>query len=554
MSDIQSRAAQKVLLCDLPHELLVKVLLNLDGLSLLRVRQTGVRLCKLIKEEMVLQYSLELSIAGMEDGPENAPFTTEERMARLKEYASSWERLRFHDPETCKVRHPNLWGVTGGLLYYGEIDVQKRTTTLVFRKLPSRTRCIEGWIRTHEVPVRALLFTADLSQDLFVFAYKRPSSASYSVTLRIAFNHISTGRSHMDANRPFIDHAIPFEANETTIFDVGICANFVTISCKHLVQDDAQHLENGGYRYPETFIFVYDWHTGALTFRIQGHIQDFAFLSHKHVLLIATPQTTPCACMLVVVNLNNQPTPDRCYVAKTLLLPKFLPGSRIPDVLAHSLSRFAPVGGFAASDRVPFRTTPESRLVTITFRSTHGNPLIFCVPLSTISPFMNSESREVSELSECMDHGIPWEDWGEKGSSIITMAGIPDVCFTWGNRCAFLSARIRARYIMVCDFNPLALKRRMGTTEVQLRGGPSQRFPLLVLDPNTESKGETFVDDVTTSLPYWMGNAGRLHAQEVIILEDHLVFVTDRSWDDGGGGGGGDDDNDNDCYWFEIYQ
>ncbi|TDL21226.1 hypothetical protein BD410DRAFT_899044 [Rickenella mellea] len=527
-------------LCDLPDELLVKVLLNLDGYSLLQAQRTNVRLCRLIRDEKALQYSSELSIAGMEDGPESAPFTVEERMARLKDYVSAWEELKCRGQDAFTVRNPSLWAVTGGLVSYGEITPKTGSTKLVFRKLQSRTRCIHGQKWMHEVPVEVQLFTADLSQDLFVFASMRPSTTAHSRTLRIAFNHISTGGSHVKAKHPFIDHEVPFEPIPS---EVLVCLNYVTISCKEFVELDHDVEDTDG---GETVFFVYDWLTGELKYRIKDHIQYFTFLSHKDVLFMVTHKAQQFACMLVIVDVNNQHSPDRCSVTTTLLLPELLPGSKVPDVFVHSRPRFTPMSGFATSDRVPFRTAPESRLVAITIRFYPASPYIFCVPLSTIKPFMSNESRDVSKLADCIEHGIPWEKWGAKGSSIITDAGISDVCFTWGSRCVFpsIGRRHRARYIKVCDFNPLALKRRIGTTEVQLRGGSLQRFPLLVFDPNTISKGEDFVEDVTTSLPYWVGNAGKLHAQHVLILEDHLVFVND----------GGDNEDEDEVYTINIYE
>ncbi|TDL21249.1 hypothetical protein BD410DRAFT_310039 [Rickenella mellea] len=176
-------AITKVLLSDLPDELLVKIFLELDVYSLLQAQQTNVRLCTLIRDEKTLQYSMELSIAGMEDGPENAPFSVEDRMARLKDYVSAWEGLRCQSEETLTVRNPSLWAVTGGLVSYAEFSAQKKTTKMVFRKLPSRTRCIDGQTWVHEVPDMVQAFTADLSQR---FICPRVRSSKYPVFSFIA--------------------------------------------------------------------------------------------------------------------------------------------------------------------------------------------------------------------------------------------------------------------------------------------------------------------------------------------------------------------------------
>ncbi|TDL21250.1 hypothetical protein BD410DRAFT_310061 [Rickenella mellea] len=181
---------------------------------------------------------------------------------------------------------------------------------------------------------------------------------------------------------------------------------------------------------------------------ITDHIQSFTFLSQKDVLLTMSPKATPYACMLVVVDLDKQASPNRCSVTTTLLLPELLPDSKVMDVVVHSGPR---MGSFAASDRVPFRTARENRLVTITLQFHLGYPLVFCVPQSTINNFMNSKSREVSKLSECMEQGIPWENWGPQGSSMITDVAILDGCYTWGSRCIFESTRQASRTVSEKD-------------------------------------------------------------------------------------------------------
>ncbi|TDL21248.1 hypothetical protein BD410DRAFT_899056 [Rickenella mellea] len=526
------RAVRKLLLCDLPDELLVKILLNLDGYSLLQAQQINVRLCKLIRDEKALQYSLELSIAGMEDGPENAPFTVEERMARLKDYVSAWEGLRCQGEETFTVRNPSIWAVTGGLVSYGEISVQTGTTKLVFRKLPSRTRDIADRTWIHEVPVAVQLFTADLSRDLFVFGSARPSTPS-SVSLRIGFNHISTGRRHTQAKHPFIDHEVPFEFTEPTIFEVLVCQTYMAVSCKEFIDYDGDNWEAVRNHFPKTSFFVYDWLTGELIFQITDHIQDFTFLSDKDVLLLVTPKAPPYAYMLVVVDINNQHSPERCSVTTSLLLPELVPHLRDPqpDVSVHSRPQFTPMGGFATSDRIPFRTASESRILAIRLEFEPSWPPVVFVPLLTIKPFMNSEMREVSRLSECAEQSVPWEVWGANGSTRVMEAPMSDVCCTWGSRCIFFRStflerwRIRAERVKICDFNLLSLKRRMGTTEFQQTDAPSPGLPRLVLDPNTIAKGTYFEESVTTSLPYWVDYAGMSETLNAFILEDHIVFV-----------------------------
>ncbi|TDL21251.1 hypothetical protein BD410DRAFT_310027 [Rickenella mellea] len=527
------RANRKVLFCDLPNELLVKILLNLDGYSLLQAQLTNVRLRRLVTDERAVQYSLELSIAGMEDGPQNAPFSVDERMARLKDYVSAWEGLCCSGEETFTVRQPCIWTVTGGLISCAVFSPKTGTTKLVFRKLSSRTRCIDGQTWIHELPNKVEIFNADLSQDLFVFGSVHPRTPS-SVSLRIGFYHISTGESHMNANCPFIEHEVPFKTKPND-FEVLICLSSVAISCKESIDEEAEHSGDEDQHSPKITLFIYDWHTGELIFQITDYIQCFSFLSHKDVLLTATPKATPSDYMLVVVDLTNRTTPNQCFVSTTLLLPESLSQLGERNIYVHSRPWFTPMGGFTTSDRVPFRTAPESRLVTITFQFHHRHPLVFCVPLSTFQNFMNIESREVSRLSECVEQGIPWEEWGPKGSTTMTNTAVFDACYTWGSRCIFWSTsrggRIRSESIVVRDFNPLSVKRRLGIniTEGQRRGA-THALPFF-LYPNTVSNGVDFVEDDTAALPHWEEHLGISDAKVVLMLEDHLVFVHGGSAD-----------------------
>lgn len=126
----------------LPTELLIRILSYLSHLALLQCRLTHPMLCRIIDDSVLLQYTLELAIAGLEDNPSPAcGLVVGDRLRSLKAQERSWRNLDFGKTVTVGVRHKSssIYDLTGGVFLLGETNdpSHHRTDALNLVRLPS---------------------------------------------------------------------------------------------------------------------------------------------------------------------------------------------------------------------------------------------------------------------------------------------------------------------------------------------------------------------------------------------------------------------------------
>lgn len=110
-----------------------------------------------------LQYTIELAVAGMEDGPPSA-LTPTERLAMLRERQEAWRELRWRSRQEYPMLEGGVWELYGGVIAQADGD-----RTLAFTQLPSDIRRIEEkhW-KIEDVGVVIRDFSMDPAQDLLI--------------------------------------------------------------------------------------------------------------------------------------------------------------------------------------------------------------------------------------------------------------------------------------------------------------------------------------------------------------------------------------------------
>lgn len=112
----------------------------------------------------------------MEDGPPypRAPYTTDERLVRLRTYQARWRRAKHVKVQTVRAVKGNIWELASGVLAQGvsadNLTFGSNIRKLFFTKLPtiargeSKTR---EWTHSeYEFAIRD--FTLDETQDLLL--------------------------------------------------------------------------------------------------------------------------------------------------------------------------------------------------------------------------------------------------------------------------------------------------------------------------------------------------------------------------------------------------
>jgi hypothetical protein len=111
---------------------------------------------------VIIQYKIELAVAGMEDGPPSNVGPAD-RLKILKEHQSSWRNLTWKNGHVMSTMFRYQWDCLGGVLV-NVLDSSQRS--LVIRQLPSVVRGIKETEWQVDMDFRVQDFTFDPSQDL----------------------------------------------------------------------------------------------------------------------------------------------------------------------------------------------------------------------------------------------------------------------------------------------------------------------------------------------------------------------------------------------------
>ncbi|KAK7694783.1 hypothetical protein QCA50_001971 [Cerrena zonata] len=155
------------LLHELPTELIIKILDEVDLRTILRCRTLCRFFNDIITEAATLQYKVELVLSGMEDGPRGG-MVAAERLQCLREHQSAWGELRFSQSHMIEKENGSTWELYGNVLAQG-----KNHRSIAFYQLPSAIRGIEAksWeVQNLDTDVRD--FGMDPAEDLLVFVEK----------------------------------------------------------------------------------------------------------------------------------------------------------------------------------------------------------------------------------------------------------------------------------------------------------------------------------------------------------------------------------------------
>ncbi|EJD01821.1 uncharacterized protein FOMMEDRAFT_141075 [Fomitiporia mediterranea MF3/22] len=577
----------------LPTELLIKIILELDWRSVLRLQLVNVELNEVIKTHTVVQYHVELGIAGMDDGSPfpHARFTTDERLARLRLYQSRWKYFSHAREQTVRKVNGAIWELASGVLAQGirtgfnEVTGAQETRKLLFTRLPSNAR-VDSKMRewTHEgydFSIRD--FTIDPKQDLLVLLRAENENMGLA---ELHIRSLWTNENHPAARLAVLVHKL-YGGTRAKSHSLQICHDRFAV-LHNAVAGNA----------PEKLV-VYNWKKGELIFEIEFcGIMSFAFLSSGHLLFAVQPFNVMPAC-----HGDHQPRLLICDIDQTAALHKNgRPGSYIAICELHlpEMKQYADVvdtiiraepasDPFSdhASDDYPsllpapaFSVAPHNRLFVITLRvetvfddigdhrASETQTLGLFVPLSTFLPFMrvadtNLEPEIIRANSDNEDIyfgdfqarpprriAVGWESWMQYGARAMLVPGAESiyVCNVFGSRGVQALepkdaiAPFAPRHVAVFDFNADAIRydRALNGCEENRKGERVSDGPLLgprgtvhdYLEPSTlqASHCGIFENDVATSLPYRKTILReKVRCDGVMLTEDNVIFVNKRA-------------------------
>ncbi|KDQ64393.1 hypothetical protein JAAARDRAFT_28021 [Jaapia argillacea MUCL 33604] len=489
LSSVANRPSSPELGLGLPSELIVLILACLDLQTLLKCKQSCRFLKSLIEENLSLQYKIELSVAGMEDG-RNCTLSVAERLSRLKRLQQSWLELRWSEEQTLVKSSRRVWEIAGGVW-----GCTTGPRGLFFAQLPSVLRGISSreW-SIQDVGFTIRDFTIDPSQDLLVIL-ELSNSAGHPRSLY--FLSLSSGRPHPLSIAPGIIHVQggPRALPHPRTFNIQICAEFVAM----MIFYEAGVAE----------LMVYDWRQLKTSMALgvfshfPQHLVSFAFLSTS-LLLVSSFSEDYAYPQLKVYNLGSAHERE-ASVDDPCLCTFGFPMTHYEAVFMDVSIRVdpSPSPSPGPSSGVPFCTSIAHRLIVIAITIARQTDIVALTIVAPVQTFL--------DRTHLLETYFPWDKWGPSGTCLLFLptSDIWVRC-VYGSRLAVVTSSPTAVF-WVFDFNQLAVRRMASTSDHgqivaswdkygEAEGDEGFR---IVLEPSIIRRCEKiFLEDIPTSLPY----------------------------------------------------
>ncbi|KAI0769851.1 hypothetical protein C8Q74DRAFT_1271551 [Fomes fomentarius] len=456
------------LFSNVPNELLVRILSELDVLDLLTCRAVCRRLESLIRDDMTLQYKVELGRAGMIDGlPGKHPL--HKRLERLRVYQRAWRSPNVVLSKTTSLppsHSDRVWPLEdeGLLASHSGVGLDFCRPSSSLRGIPAATVQVE----TKEWPedIRSGLAhgcAIDVQQDLLALAPRIPTPASESKCH--LFSLSQSGLSHPLAANPLLLMSFP----ERMLDRVG---------------GQTQHLEILGNLIVWTVwdlgqVQVWNWQEGVLLWEIATRDllkPIYCRLLDSSTLLVAhgdelsiydirdtgasrshsSPVTGTATARDYICRLG---LPIRSFDSATDKM--FLDMQRPSDFAKH---------------HPPF--AHDSSLTTIAmcfsfgrgfaYMAPRAEHLVFLIPVCTVFAAVD----RVRNAPGATTRTIPWDEWGPSGARLIQTPEQPDFTVLGSKFAAAFYPETRwgepitGADVYIIDLNPAARSSSGKTTHV----------------------------------------------------------------------------------------
>ncbi|KAF8510617.1 hypothetical protein JB92DRAFT_2938831, partial [Gautieria morchelliformis] len=526
----------------LPNDVLIRVFKELDAYDLRCCSLTCRVFHETIRDTLLLQYRLELAVAGLEDGSTDCRLSLPERLAQLKTFEQGWASLNFRQKLTVTLPQGYIWKLRGDVL------ATSLTSRLLFTQLPSAVRGtpVHTWRSHIEVHIRE--FAIDPAQDLAVLVAWPPTSDEQWHTFLIHLRTMSTGARHPCATDPVLS-CVPTFLDTRYDFSIQIMGEFLAV----LYYTPADHLRD--------LLFIWDWKTGQLLIFLEASslgadILSFSFLSLRH---------------FVIARCISEP--DECYQPQLVvydfiaarpegsLEPWLVRIYQLPRVAQYTLTRSftlssEPFSELPTSSGNSFYHTSCSRLLTVTMHFTvHFTYSVEEEPDQQYVLFVHASSllEEVDVRSNAEQLTVPWESWGPLKTRIlpVRMYDVHDrrpnghvygTRYVWQEVVEDVHWRARNR-LRMWDFNPLALQRALSSNDTPLSTSEDESgaFSTTIVkdsQPTMIHEYESgFTQRLSTALPYRdvirrgiFDNAHVMIDRECVVLLD--AWPDAKSWND----------------------
>ncbi|KAI9059203.1 hypothetical protein FKP32DRAFT_1688289 [Trametes sanguinea] len=327
---------------DLPVELQIRIMIQLDPRSILACRKASHILAQLVDDSVEIQYQLELSIAGMIEGtsastsgsPGSA--SVRDRLKRLRAYREAYangrhpvQRLDTSSSPSVLISHratnvvwytPSQPGQRGAGKsgFAGHLNVYRPSG--IFSGTKEHASAFRGVDESAARYPRVTAFLVDIEEDLLVYAWNAQEplsdSSQYATAVRLhcGFASLSAGdfTPHPCAPRPILPLCVP------TFRLSGISAMQSVGELIALSTLGAMPRQTS----PVNDMIVFNWKTGTIVWHMHGeHFHAFRLISPMQTVVVDMREFTLSIFTMDPGACADCPLTTHAQCACTLRLP-----------------------------------------------------------------------------------------------------------------------------------------------------------------------------------------------------------------------------------------
>ncbi|KAF8192058.1 hypothetical protein BJ912DRAFT_924971 [Pholiota molesta] len=478
--------------CDLPRELQIEVLSNLDAVSLIHCAMTCTSIYDIFQGSSLLAYTIELHRDGLKDAGTSLNYP--DLIAALRRRRKKWLSLKIKEPLTYLTQHNcDVFELVGGAY----ADTSK--DCLEMRWLPNASNVKAKALQRSSIGISAANFTMDPTQDLMVIVEEGDDPHSLHI------RSISTNSIHPQARQSplqWTNHPYPY-TNVVTLNPV-----IIQIACNIL----AIFFHNTKR---ETQVRIWDWTTSDLILdtaissdpSLLASIDDFRLLDSTYFLITCRSDFGSIRLYRLVRSHCYEAAAQAIHLV-TLHLPPTAPGIYIRGIQSEA----GPVEANPLPGE-PFSIHDDDRLHLFTVVYNHEVAGQYDRENSILNLFLHQRlflkyARQVTTDNLALD--IPWAEWGPLNTR-FTYTRDQNIFQSWkryihGQRAIFPEGEIEGLYrsVRIVDFSLAAVLFAKGMLDMPSYASSSKRKPpgkLLLSSTIRTEDVPIFLDDVETHLP-----------------------------------------------------
>ncbi|KAF8169636.1 hypothetical protein BJ912DRAFT_999277, partial [Pholiota molesta] len=508
--------------CDIPQELQVHILSNLDAVSLIRCAMTCKSIYDVLESSSLLVYTIQLHLDGLKDGGTTIPYP--DLIGSLARRRQAWLSPERIEPVTLYTQDDcRAYELAGGAF------ASTSENRLEILWLPTSNGVKGCTLQEASMGISVRDFTMDPTQDLIILL-EDTGTPSITSAHAIHIRAISSTAIHPLAKQSPLQFTGPF----------GDLATAINYTVLQIARDIVALYYRNVLLEPR--VLIWDWITSELildsTISFDPFLRrleyNFGLLDSTYC--FATDPSNVGSIRLYKLDRAHDVTAPAIHLA-TLYLPRTSPGTTILRISSHAgpiEANSVPYGAFIIND--------DDRLHVFTAIYQHRigdsdiwrvRPLVLFLHQRVFAQYAHRALTSPCPLD------IVWEEWGPLNTMFTCQISCNSsrwIRYIHGQRYVLPASGRNinddahmtnpSRYVDVLDFSLTAVLSAKGVL-TKLRATPSpNKKPRTPLPSSIISVEDVpfFVDDVETHLPCLISTLDFTQVHEAYMIHDDGII------------------------------